>query len=854
MKDDISTPTPDGSSPNEIEGEIAELRAARAELRQRDAALRRSEHRRDSALLAAEMGTWDYDLVADVCHFDARAQQLYNLPSDQLDHRPEGVASVVHPDDVGPMFDEIQRATDVKGDGRYDMVYRIAKADGTYRWLRAVGTAEFEGNGAARRAVRIVGASRDITLEREAEAALRESEERQAFLLELGDATRRPASAEAKIEAAARMLGERLNASRVLWAEYDWERNLAHIFNGWFADGAEPFPTVMQLAGCEGEVLNELKAGRTVRIDNVGLLSEEPAYAAIAKLGVQALLSPPLLVGGKLRVNLSIHQHEPRHWTDDEVALVEEVSERLWAEVVRARTETALRASEEKYRTVFETMGQGYCELELVRDDQGRAVDQLYLELNPAFERLFGISVADAKGRRASDVFPFVDPIWHERFDEVATTGAYQRFEHQHGPLHPWFEVFVYPRGGDRVVVLYEEITDRKRAEIALRESEDRQAFLLKLSDDLKQLADAAAIQSTTARLVGEHLGVDRSMYGLVEGEQGSETGTILGQYVRQSESDGVVIEPFPDHFTFADFGQQTMARRYRGEPLVVPDIDSASGFEADEREAWRAANVLSAVVIPLVKGGRLVAEFGVHCSTRREWTDAEVDLLADVAERTWAAVERVRAEAALRESERHATLLLAELQHRVRNTLAVVRSIARRTAENSTSVEGMVAHFQGRLDAFSRVQAALTRSVGARVDLASLIQDELVAHATREGDQVRIDGPDLTLDPKTAERLSLAIHELTTNAVKHGALMSDRGRVEIKWSRKKANGSAELLLSWRETGLKLDSRVPEREGFGMELLLRSLPYDLQAKTKVELEPDGLRFELRMPLAPPASV
>jgi len=101
-------------------------------------------------------------------------------------------------------------------------------------------------------------------------------------------------------------------------------------------------------------------------------------------------------------------------------------------------------------------------------------------------------------------------------------------------------------------------------------------------------------------------------------------------------------------------------------------------------------------------------------------------------------------------ESRRAAELqnsLLSELQHRVRNTLGVVRSIARRTADNSTSAQDMLSHFQGRLDAFARVQAAITRTAGATVDLASLIEDEMVAHAAKEGEHLRIDGPEVMLD-----------------------------------------------------------------------------------------------------------
>jgi two-component system CheB/CheR fusion protein len=210
---------------------------------------------------------------------------------------------------------------------------------------------------------------------------------------------------------------------------------------------------------------------------------------------------------------------------------------------------------------------------------------------------------------------------------------------------------------------------------------------------------------------------------------------------------------------------------------------------------------------------------------------------------------ERKRAEEALRASERHAQLLLTELQHRVRNTLAVVRSIARRTAETTTSAEEMLAHFQGRLDAFSRVQAALTRNPDARISLTSLIQDELVAHAARDGEQIRIEGPEIELEPWTAERFSLAIHELATNAVKHGALVGHDGRIHIRWAKQPNGGGDELRLSWTESGVEIDGKQLEREGFGMEMLRRSLPYDLQAETQVELRPDGLHFEMSMPLS-----
>lgn len=208
-----------------------------------------------------------------------------------------------------------------------------------------------------------------------------------------------------------------------------------------------------------------------------------------------------------------------------------------------------------------------------------------------------------------------------------------------------------------------------------------------------------------------------------------------------------------------------------------------------------------------------------------------------------------VRAESALHESEARLRTMFAELQHRVRNTLAVVKSITRRTAETSTSVEDMVAHLTGRLDAFARVQALVSRNPDAGIDLAGLVSDELLAHATQEGARLAIGGPEVLLRARPAESLSLAVHELATNAIKHGALSGRRGHIAVSWALATRDGTDRLEFAWKESGVEGVVREPKREGFGMELLLRSLPYDLDAETKAEFGPDGISFTMSIPSA-----
>lgn len=195
--------------------------------------------------------------------------------------------------------------------------------------------------------------------------------------------------------------------------------------------------------------------------------------------------------------------------------------------------------------------------------------------------------------------------------------------------------------------------------------------------------------------------------------------------------------------------------------------------------------------------------------------------------------------------AEEHERMLLAELQHRVRNTLAVMRSITRRTAQNSETVDEMAGHLEGRIDAFARVQSMATRAPDGAIDLTALIEDELVAHAAREGEQLSLKGPEVRLKAKAGELISLAIHELATNAVKYGALTNTGGKLAISW---KVQGNR-LELVWQEGGVAGRVAEPSHEGFGLELLRRVIPYELSAETEVDFRPKGLRFTLSMPLS-----
>lgn len=202
----------------------------------------------------------------------------------------------------------------------------------------------------------------------------------------------------------------------------------------------------------------------------------------------------------------------------------------------------------------------------------------------------------------------------------------------------------------------------------------------------------------------------------------------------------------------------------------------------------------------------------------------------------------------AITRAEERQRLLLAELQHRVRNTLGVVRSIVRRSAETSTSVEEYASHLDGRLNAFARTQALVTRDPENGVDLEYLVVEELLGYNAREGEQLRVSGPPVRFQPKAAETFGLAIHELATNAIKYGALSQPGGVVEVSWRvDDTANPSSWLMFEWREKG---GPRVTpaKRKGFGSELLERTLAFEFKGKTTLTYNPSGVQCTIAIPL------
>lgn len=639
----------------------------------------------------------------------------------------------------------------------------------------------------------------------------------------------------------------------------------------------------------------------------------------------------------------------------------------------RKRAEAALRQSEERYRVLFECMDEGVVTFDVILDVDGKAEDALYLESNTAFSRMTGLT-ADIVGKRMREVFPNLEPFWFEALERIVATGEPARFEHTVYDLEDkWFDCFASRVGGEgstRIVVVFNNITTRKHTETFLRESEERQAFLLRLSDALRGQPDADATANRALHMLSEQMGLDRCYIAAFHIEKD------WAEYLHQVGNDR--IPPMPEGVRLSAFpkGMQVAADR----SLVIDDLLNDTSLTEMERRSIGAFAHRALVAAFLRKGERHVLwTLCAVTATPRHWTPGEIALVEETAERTWAAIERVRSEAALRESEgrfrefanaslaalwirdaatlsmeyvspaigtiygiepdallgpvekwasmivpddrdialahiekarsgkatvhefriqrpadgafrwirntdfplrddgnipriggiaadvteaklaaEHSAILLAELQHRVRNIMALLRSITNRTAERADSVPEYRDLMMGRLLAFARVQALLTRAANASVGIAAVIHDEISVQAGHEGQYV-LDGPDIKLSPKAAEVLTLAIHELATNAVKYGALSVPGGRVTVRWSTFEKRGGPWLAFDWTEDGAP--SRLapaapdtPRRRGFGSELIEGRIPYELKGRGQVTIEPGGARCHLEFPLREMTSI
>jgi PAS domain S-box-containing protein len=197
------------------------------------------------------------------------------------------------------------------------------------------------------------------------------------------------------------------------------------------------------------------------------------------------------------------------------------------------------------------------------------------------------------------------------------------------------------------------------------------------------------------------------------------------------------------------------------------------------------------------------------------------------------------------KEAELQRDLLVAELSHRVKNTLATVISIARQSFSKGQSVEKASEAFNARIRALAQTHGRLAEANWASVSFQTILLDELAPYRREDGSNIRLSGPLTELNPRCALTLGMALHELATNAAKYGALSTKNGTVDIAWH--KDTDARRLLIRWAEAGGP-PVALPKRSGFGRLLLERALASDLRGHVELNFAKNGLECEIAIPL------
>jgi PAS domain S-box-containing protein len=437
------------------------------------------------------------------------------------------------------------------------------------------------------------------------------------------------------------------------------------------------------------------------------------------------------------------------------------------------------RASEERYHTLLTSIDQGFCVIEMIFDGEGRAVDYRFIETNDVFERQSGVS--DAVGKTARQLVPNLEQRWFDIYGGVARTGEPARFQEGSEAIGRWFDVYALRIGSpdtNQVALLFDDITERRRTEAAIRETEER----------FRNMADHAPVLMWVTEADGSCTYLNRAWY------------EFTGQTEEEALGYGWLEATHPEDrpeaervFLDANARQAPFRVEYR--------LRRADG-------AYRWA--IDAAAPRFAKDGHFLGYIGS---------------VVDIHDR--------------RMVEERQQLLIHELNHRVKNTLATVQSLASQTLRNASTPADAKEAIEGRLLALSRAHDVLTREQWEGADLYEIVEQAVAPYASRGEDRLHIRGARVRLSPRMALSLAMALQELATNAVKYGALSNEHGEIRIGWLLDHTQDPVRLLLRWEEIGGP-PVHTPSRRGFGSRLIERSLASELNGTARIDFAPKGV--------------
>ena len=753
------------TSKEELQSMNEELRTVNSELKSKLESIGAAHSDLKNIVAATDIGTLFLDKKLRIRMFTPRVAELFNIT--ELDvgraitdftHRldDDGISRDV----AGVLRDLIPTEREVRTqDGRW-LVMR----------LRPYRTIDERIEGA-------VVTFMDVTAQRETSERLRQSEDRQSFLLRLSDALR-PLTDPAEIQTeACRLLAEQLEVDRAYFLCVDEETGVGRVVGDHARLGLPALP--------RGHPMGEFDRSTSVFRSGECLVmtdAEEsdtvpkPVRDAHAKLGIVSCIGAPMARDDQLSAALFVGSGTPRTWQEPDMDLMRSVADRLWSTIEKATAEKALRQSEERFRALI------------------RATSDVLYRMSPDWAEMLELRSDGFLAETGA-----ADDTWADRYilpeDQPRVRARVEQAIRDQTP----FEMEHRVRQADgsigwtvsRAVPIFDpqdkitewfgaagDITERRRGEERLRKTRDA----LRLATQASKLG-----WGTWNFATGESAWDDRAreIIGLSETEN-----DVSDWMARVHPSDRERVETEieacwrdrrPFDLEYGVIHPDGVERKVHGTGDFQPVEDDDS-----------------------VQGTGLV----------RDVTDL----------RRW------------EESQR---LLIGELNHRVKNMLAVLQSIARQTQRSTSGVDTFIEAFEHRVQALASAHDILTRRQWSSADLKEIARAALDTF-TDSDDRAHVSGPRVALGPDATITFAMALHELATNALKHGALSGPEGRVDVSWS---ITEDRKVVLEWVETGGP-EVEPPKRQGFGTRLLERSIARELEADVRVEYRRSGYYWRM----------
>ena len=367
--------------------------------------------------------------------------------------------------------------------GRFVGFFRILS--GEPKWWDVAISPMLDTNG---KPVRLLAVSRDVT-------ASKRSETKLAFLAAVTQDLAKLARLDDTMAAIGAKIGAHLGLSLCAFADVDATADAVVIAHDWHRHDVASLVGVHRLPEFVGkEFVRAARAGDTIVVDDMAA-DPRAAPAMFAPRRIASFVCVPLVQDGQWRFALCLYRSAPLAWREDEIDLARELAARIWARSERLRAEHALRASEERYRNLFNSMDEGFCVIELIADQDGNAVDYRYLEMNRAFEKQTGLS--HGVGKRMRELVPDRQADGIAQYMGVFSTGEPIRFVNESNYANRWFDIYAFrigQPGSHKVAVIFNNITERIQAQqalsVAARELADldrrKDEFLAMLSHELR--------------------------------------------------------------------------------------------------------------------------------------------------------------------------------------------------------------------------------------------------------------------------------------------------------------------------------------------------------------------------------